>query len=240
MKKVRDFRFKQFTVSQDESTHKVGTDGVLLGAWVDVSECENILDVGTGSGVIALMLAQRTAENVVIHAVEIQPQDSRQARKNFEASPWNERLTLHETSVQGFSPANHFDLIVSNPPYFIDSWLPPSDSRTTVRHTTHLSFEDLLKSVVRLLNPAKGKFAVILPFSEAQRFIKLAELSHLFPVRECAFKSRGHKPVERLLLEFSFGKKLKLIEELTLYRDNEGEEWSNEYKELTRQFYLKI
>ena len=203
MKKIKDFHFKQFTISQHGSTHKVGTDGVLLGAWVDVTNKKNILDIGTGSGVIALMLAQRTSSEALIDAVEIQPEDAQQARENVQRSPWAERIRVHQTSIQEFQSHQKFDLIVSNPPFFVNSWLPPTEKRATVRHTQNLNFDELLQAVLKFIS-ADGVFAIVLPFTEALQFIKKAESNHLYNVRRCEFSSRPHKPVERLLLEFSF------------------------------------
>jgi tRNA1Val (adenine37-N6)-methyltransferase len=238
MKKVRDFRFKKFTVLQEGATHKVGTDGVLLGAWVDVTGTTRILDIGTGSGVIALMLAQRT-EDISIDAVEIQSQDAQQARENFLASPWPDRLSVHECAIQDFRTENRYDLIVSNPPFFVNSWLPPKEQRSIVRHTDTLSFEALLTCVKRLLSSIPGsRFATVLPFVEGNQFIELATTFGLYCIRRCEFKSREHKPVERLLLEFSRKLDSTIHETLTLYK--EGEEWSEAYKTLTRSFYLKL
>jgi tRNA1Val (adenine37-N6)-methyltransferase len=240
MKKARDFKFKKFTVAHDESTHKVGTDGVLLGAWVNLAHAKSVLDIGTGSGVIALMLAQRTEAPVRINAVELQETDARQALKNIEASQWRERITLHHCAIQDFNPDSRFDLIVTNPPFFINSWLPPTESRTAVRHTTTLSFEDLLSSAIRMMNREHGRLAIILPHVEGRQFLAMAQTKGLHCIRECEFRSRQHKPVERLLLEFSFQNLYPVKEELVLYKEADGEEWSDSYKALTGDFYLKI
>jgi tRNA1Val (adenine37-N6)-methyltransferase len=237
MKKVRDFQFKQFTVAQGSATHKVGTDGVLLGAWVNVENVKYILDIGTGTGLIALMLAQRTNDDAVIEAIEIQENDVQQARLNFANSPWRKRLVVHREAVQNFYSDIKFDLIVSNPPYFINSALPPTAERAAVRHTHALSFDELLDAVARLLNPS-GKFAVILPYQEGQHFKNLSGLKGLHCIRECEFRARTEKPIERVLMEFSFQQSFKLKEELVLYKKDEV--WSDEYKALTREFYLKI
>jgi tRNA1Val (adenine37-N6)-methyltransferase len=237
MKGSADFRFKQFTIRQQQSTHKVGTDGVLLGAWADVSHVTRILDIGTGTGLIALMLAQRTPVSVFIDAAEIEKADADQATENVQQSPWPSKIKIHHTSIQDFHPGHHYDLIVSNPPFFINSWLPPEKKRAQARHADQLSFDDLLHAVKRLLNP-EGKFAVILPFDEAQRFIERAHFSHLYCLRQLAFRSRSQKPIERLLLEF--GRKIQPVfkEELILHA--EGDAWSEAYCQLTREFYLKI
>jgi tRNA1Val (adenine37-N6)-methyltransferase len=238
MKKVKDFIFKQFKVSQEKSSHKVGTDGVLLGAWASVAHSQKILDIGAGSGVIALMLAQR-APNASVDALEIQEQDALQAEINFQSSPWKDRLRIHHTSLQQYTSESRYDLIVSNPPYFINSTLPPVSHRSIVRHTHTLSFGVLLEGINKLLSP-HGIFAVILPVVEGKHFISAAKEIELRLHRICEFKSRAKKTPERLLMEFGFSEKQLITEELILYRDDVGEEWSDDYKALTREFYLKI
>jgi tRNA1Val (adenine37-N6)-methyltransferase len=142
------FQFKQFSVAHDRSTHKIGTDGVLLGAWADVSNVQYILDVGTGTGVIALMMAQRTAGSVLIDAVEIEKEDSEQALQNVLQSPWASRIGVHHTAIQNFSPSRQYDLVISNPPYFVNSWKPPEKKRSQARHTHELSFDELLTAAL--------------------------------------------------------------------------------------------
>ena len=174
------FRFKQFAVEQEDVAMKVGTDGVLLGAWADCDGANRILDIGTGTGVIALQMAQRNTE-AQIYAVEIDETATKRARANFDASPWAERLGVEQTAVQEYSPLEKFDLIVSNPPYFVDSLLPPDAKRSTARHTHDLTFEELDKAVTRLLAD-NGKFALILPIAEFEKYLTLTQL-HL--VRRC-------------------------------------------------------
>ncbi|MEO5603406.1 MAG: methyltransferase [Cyclobacteriaceae bacterium] len=233
----KPFHFKQFTVGQNSATHKVGTDGVLLGAWVQVAgEINNILDIGTGSGLITLMLAQRTAPATRIEGIEIAEQDVLQARENVQHSPWPQKIIIHHIAVQKFFPQKKYDLIVSNPPYFINSWLPPEKKRSQARHTQSLSFESLLASTARLL-ASQGRLAVILPFVEGSGFIDLADKFQLFLNRKTSFRSRSHKPVERLLLEFSFSQTTIKESDLVLY--SEGETWSEAHHELTREFYLE-
>lgn len=232
------FRFKQFSVAHDRCTHKVGTDAVLLGSWVNTSETDRrILDVGTGSGVIALMLAQRTGEKTSIDAFDIHADDAQQARENAANSPWPDKITVHRAKAQTFASGSQYDLIVSNPPYFSKSLLPPDSKRSAARHTNDLPFEDLLKTVVRLLVPA-GRFGVILPYAEANRFIDLAAVCGLYPFRRTHFRTRQHKPVERVLLEFSAEHITAVTSELTLY--NGDNEWSDPYRELTRDFYIGL
>lgn len=162
------FRFKQFAVRQDRCPMKVGTDGVLLGAWAEVRPGDRrMLDVGTGTGLIALMLAQRSA--AWITAVDIDVECATQAAENFAASPWADRLDAVSVAVQRYDPVEKFDLIVSNPPYYVDSLLSPDEGRNTARHAAGLPFGELAAAVVRLLAPG-GRFALVLPPVEMQRF----------------------------------------------------------------------
>lgn len=230
------FHFKQFSVRHDRSTMKVGTDGVLLGAWVDVSNCKRILDIGTGSGVIALMLAQRTTSDVVIDGVEVEKEDADQANENVLHSPWPRRIEIHCTPIQHFHSDELYDLIVSNPPYFNNSAKPPNEKRIQARHTTSLPYEVLLKQSVSLLR-REGRLAVILPYSEGIQFETLASGVALSCTRKAVFRTRRGKPVERLLMEFSKTAKSLVEHEILLY--NDGLEWSDDYIRLTRDFYLK-
>lgn len=230
------FRFKQFSIEHGPSTMKVGTDGVLLGAWVDVGDAQRILDIGTGSGLIALMLAQRTSPEVTIDGVEISAMDALQAEKNFLRSPWKERLAIHHTPIQEFAPLEKYDLIVSNPPYFINSLRPEEAMREQARHTTTLSHTDLLKATQRLLKPG-GRTGVILPLQEGLLFKNTVTANGLCCIRETAFRSKEGKAIERLLLEFSFNNLPPKQDSLTLYDENSN--WSNEYRELTKAFYLR-
>ncbi len=237
MKSKTDFHFKKFSVSHAGSTMKVGTDTVLLGAWVDTGHAIHILDIGTGNGTIALMLAQRTAEDAIIDAVEIEKTDALQARENFIQSPWSHKIHLHAISIQEFFPQKKYDLIVSNPPYFNNSQSPPNEKRYQARHTIALNYEELIMSTVRLLSK-NGKFNVILPYLEGIQFIKLAHQFDLSCTRQYSFRTRQEKPIERWLLEFSKRSNLLATGEILLYKAND--EWSDSYKRLTQDFYLKL
>ena len=232
------FQFKQFSVAQDVCTHKVGTDGVLLGAWVRVLRNDlHMLDVGTGSGLIALMLAQRSREHTRIDAIDIEESDVIQAEGNVLRSPWKEKVTVHQTSLQDFSPEKKYDLIVANPPFFSAGILPAGKRRSQARHTLALPPADLLKHATRLLK-ASARLAVILPSLEALTFIDLARSLHLTLLRKTSVQSRPYKPVERILLEFGYGGQPEPENELTIH--HEGHLWSQDYIDLTRAFYLKL
>ncbi len=231
------FQFKQFSIEDDRCAMKVGTDAVLLGAWVDVSKAKKILDVGTGCGIIALMLAQRTERDVWIEGIEIEEQDAIQAAENSSLSPWKNRIKVTHQSLQEFKDGESFDLIVSNPPYFINSQLPPSTDRAKARHTHSLSYQELIDHSTRLLKN-EGRLAVVLPYIEGKDFVNLASIRGLICIRQLAFYSRKDKPQERWLFEFALIPKPLVTEQLTLH--GEGETWSPEYKALTKSFYLKL
>jgi tRNA1Val (adenine37-N6)-methyltransferase len=237
MRNKSHFKFKKFTVTHAGSTMKVGTDAVLLGAWVTVGQAETILDIGTGNGTIALMLAQRSLETATIAAVELEATDVMQTKENFNSSPWYDKILLHHTSIQNFFPEEKYDLIVSNPPYFNNSQRPPDTRRHQARHTVTLSYRELIDAALRLLKN-NGTFNVILPFTEGLQFIELAGSDGLFCTRQYSFRTRSEKPIERWLLEFSTHQTNTEMGEILLY--DEGEKWSEGYKKLTADFYLGI
>ena len=230
------FQFKQFTIHQQRSAMKVGTDGVLIGAWASVRVNDRtILDIGTGTGLIALMLAQRNPEAEVV-AVDIDSESAAQARDNVAASPWSDRVTVEECAVQDFVSDLKFDLIVSNPPYFVDSQKCPDGSRNTARHTDTLSFSELMKAAERLLAP-DGRFAVIVPAESAMSVIAAGNM-HL--VRRCDVRTKPSAQPKRVMLEFSPRfEGAALREELTIGDGTNGG-YSPEYVALTRDFYLKF
>lgn len=231
------FQFKQFKVEDTNCAHKVGTDGTLLGAWVNLNDSATLLDVGTGSGLIALMLAQRSSPLAKIEAIEIAQADYEEAKKNILQSPWAEKIKVHHTSLQEFVSQKKIDCIVSNPPYFINSSKPPTTSRATPRHTDTLSFKELICASKQLISP-KGKLNVILPYTEGLHFIDLALQESFYTTRKWSFRTRKEKPIERLLLEFAFNPTNTEHGEILLY--SSASEWSEEYKNLTRDFYLKL
>lgn len=232
------FQFKQFSIAHDRCTHKVGTDGVLLGAWVRVLPGDrSVLDIGTGSGLIALMVAQRTGVNCFIDAIEIGEEDASQAKDNVSQSPWKDRVKVYNTALQDFHVGKPYDLIVTNPPYFSSSLLPPDEKRGRARHSNALPWPQLLEHVIRLLSD-QGRLAMILPHAEALKFTSLASTAGLFVLRKTVVRSRANKPPERLLLEL--GTSVNGMPDTELILHSGPEKWSEEYVLLTKDFYLKI
>ena len=230
------FKFKKFSVCDDRATMKVGTDGVLLGAWADVSIAKNLLDIGTGSGIIALMMAQRTDENSRIDAVEFQAEDAQQAIENVSLSPWLEKISVIHSSIQEFISKTQYQCILCNPPYFSKSLHPSSASRRNARHDVTLSHNDLLQAAVRLLS-LEGRLNVVLPPAESDAFMAEASAMKLFPTRLTRFFTRPGKNQERSLMEFRRTKD-KLVEgTLMLYQVDDR--WTAEYRKLTGEFYLE-
>lgn len=236
-RKENGFQFKQFTIHDNRCAHKVGTDGTLLGAWVNTSYAENILDIGTGSGLVALMLAQRTTQSTSIEGIEISWPDFEQAKENIRQSPWPEKINIQHSSLQEFTPEKKFSCIVSNPPFFNNSFKPPQKSRVTPRHTDTLPYNELLFYSKTLLTE-NGKLNVILPNKEGLQFIELAKNYGLFVHRQWSFRTRIEKPIERWLLEFGGQTRAIELGEILLYQTKE--DWSSNYKELTKDFYLKL
>lgn len=298
------FSFKQFTVWQEHAAMRVGTDGVLLGAWCDLSSCvsvvipdestdrrqpENVcpadpsqildssnrdqtvwddhvqdereksvcgaqngadaetkkvgrvLDIGSGTGVIALMVAQRTS-NAQIDAVEPDSGSCEDALRNFAESPWADRLHLHGVTLQEYvscyAEKVQYDLIVSNPPYFVDSLKAPDPVRNAVRHAVSLPFEELLDGVKTLL-AEHGRFAVILPVTEGVLLEKLALERSLHCVRKCLVQTKPGVPPKRVMMEFG-RKSVPLHSDLLIMETERQQEFTEEYRRLTRDFYLKF
>ena len=217
---------------------KVGTDGTLLGAWASLPADGRILDIGTGTGLIAIMAAQRTA-GARITAIDIDADCISQAQENVDASPWSDRVEVIHAPLQEFSPNNTFDAIISNPPYFIDSQLSPDAARTTARHTETLSFDDLTQGVLRLLAP-EGHFALILPQPEMKRFLS-ASRGRLFITRCCEVWSTPTSGVRRIMAELSTTPPAQPpTAEKLIIEDSGPQGYSEEYRALTRDFYLKF
>ena len=229
------FKFKQFTVHQSRCAMKVGTDGTLLGAWTDIpSNRVRILDIGTGTGLIALMLAQR-ATDAMITGIDIDADAVCQARENVEVSPFASRIQIVQADVADYE-AEPFDVIVSNPPYFVESLTCPDYQRTTARHTALLTYQTLMCSAFRLLSD-EGRFSVIIPFDFRSLLESEASLAGFFMSRICGVKTTPKKCPKRYLIEFRKHPVFELdITEGIIETDPcVRSEW---YQELTKDFYL--
>lgn len=232
------FRFKQFTIEQQHAAMKVGTDGVLLGAWASLpGPGSRVLDVGTGTGLIALMLAQRTKE-VRLDALEIDPSSARQAKENFQSSPWKERLTCLPSSFQEYSSRSKilYDLIICNPPFFSASYLTPSKEKNLARHDDSLSLGDLFKGSLALLKK-KGLISLILPLQKEAQALDLSKEHQMYCNRRTRVIPAPGKPMHRVLLEFSFVPGKCSEDELTI-ETGKRHSYSDEYLKLTDDFYL--
>lgn len=221
---------------------KIGTDGILLGAWVPAEQPQRILDIGTGTGLIALMMAQRFP-NATIDAVEIEPNAAEQAAQNFSASPWPERLSLHHQSIQSFAASGRLDktysLIVSNPPWFVDSLKSDESSRNLARHTDSLSHVELLNSASLLRS--SGRLAVVLPFGDTASFIHAADERSLYCCRQCHVRSKPGLSPHRVLLEFETAPLKSESSHQDLVIENEQHHnYTDLFRELTRDFYLRF
>lgn len=231
------FHFKQFSVQQDKCAMKVGTDAVLIGSWVQTGNASFILDIGTGSGVIALMLAQKC--NARIDAIDVDEKAFQQSHENFIKSPWSFRLNSNHNSLQNFSKEHEskYDLIVTNPPYFHHASKPPEESRLNARHSDLLTFDELLDGVKKILSP-EGRFCVILPCKEGVEFLDKAQRKELFCRQLLRIKTKADKNEKRLIMEFSFH--LGAIEEDEIIIQEEDGSFTEEYIDLTRDYYIQL
>jgi len=233
------FRFKKFEIYQDKCSMKVNTDGVLLGAWSNINQSKNALDIGTGTGIIAMMLAQRNPF-LKVTAVEIEIEAYLQAKNNMEQSIFGERLIAVHSSLQDYVNIAEiqFDLIISNPPFFTGGTFSSNENKANVRHTIKLSHSDLLLSVKKLL-ASDGYFDVILPYIEGLRFVEMADKYDISLVRMTEVRSRINKGIERLLLRFKHGVTSDFVrDEFVIYQGNGAKDYSEEFTSLTKDFYL--
>lgn len=237
MSKKNSFKLKQFSIIQEKSAMKVGVDGILLGAWADVSGCERILDVGTGTGLIALIMAQRS--EALITAVELEENAAKEARYNAETTAWKKRIEICHDSFQNFvnGSSNKYDLIVSNPPYFKNSLKARSEQRTVARHNDSLPFDELVRGAAKLLSN-KGKFSVIIPINSVEELLELGIENHLYLCRKTKIKANKNKKCKRVMLEWCREETTSTDNVLVL--SNSDGTPSEEYKELTGEFYLKF
>lgn len=232
------FHFKEFTVNQDRCAMKVGTDSVLFGAWIDPTKSQFVLDIGTGTGILSLMLAQKS--NAVIDAIDIDLQACEQARENSMQSKWNHRINVYHSTLQNFMhrALMVYDLIISNPPYFADAHKTNDNARNIARHMDEtLSIDDLISGVLKLLSD-DGRFCVILPYKEGMLFYEKAMLNKLYCTRLTRVKTKIDKPEKRLMMEFS--RHMKVIEEDEIVIQETENYFTDQYINLTKDFYLNL
>lgn len=234
------FSFKQFSVNQDKCAMKIGTDGVLLGAWCPVDNNPfSVLDIGAGTGILSLMLAQRShAEQ--IDALEIDEDAYEQCVENFENSPWSDRLFCFHAGLDEFvdEPEDEYDIIISNPPFYSENYKTDDSKRDLARFQDALPFEELVEAADLLLSE-NGIFAVIIPYKEEDRFIDLCAQVELFPVKVTRVKGTPTTPIVRSLLAFK-RYELSVLTADELVIEISRHEYTDEYIDLTKDFYLKM
>ena len=231
------FQFKQFTINQDRCAMKVGTDGTLLGAWANapVEPCR-ILDIGTGTGLVALMMAQRYPQSQVI-GIDIDRDAAIQAQENVDASPFSDRVKIINADAVKIEDKEGFDSIVCNPPYFVDSLTCPQDQRTLARHTITLTYEQLMQTAYKLLKN-DGMFSIVVPTENNDAIESAAALAGFMISRICMIKTTPNKLPKRQLIEFRKNRidRIDFCEEILEIFPNQRSDW---YYELTRDFYIK-
>lgn len=250
------FTFRQFVVYHDRTAMKVGTDGVLLGSWAALCYPDGhsrfsadgfssgsegiplrILDVGTGSGLVALMMAQRFPSSVV-DAIDIDSASCRQAEENVSLSPFSDRVHVFESSVQSFVPSSCYDVMVCNPPFFVDSLKSPDKRRSLARHSDTLPADVLFRFAFEWLS-AEGMLYLVIPSENFNLFMSSASLSGFYSYEVCAIKTTPSKPVRRYLLSFSKHRPKQLVETLNYLQNPDGSR-SSWYAKLTDKFYLDL
>jgi len=233
------FQFKQFRIIQERSAMKVGMDGVLIGAWTDALDADRILDIGTGTGLIALMMAQKN-NHAKIDAIEIEPEADNEAILNVQNSLWKDRVSLECCAFQEFADNTtaKYDLIVSNPPFFTNGEKAPVENRSQARHSDSLPLDVLISGAAGLLNN-NGRIALVLPVESLKEIEQLAALNWLFISRLCHVKPNPLKPDFRIMVELSRVEGL-LREEYLMIEFEKHHDYTHEYKELTKDYYLKF
>lgn len=232
------FQFKQFSIDDSNCAMKIGTDGCLLGAWAEVTDSNSVLDIGTGSGIIALMLAQRS--KAMIDAVEIDHEAYKQAMKNFHESHWRTRLNAIHSSIQEYvkSCTKKYDLIVSCPPYFLNSLKAPDKKRRLARHADSLTFEELITGSLRLLKP-EGKFCTIIPAKSMQKIYDIALIEGYHFVKITEVEPKVDATPVRVLLQMQQNK-IPCIKNKISILDSAGKNYTSGYIELTKVFYINF
>lgn len=231
------FRFKQFTIRQDRCAMKVGTDGVILGAWTVVDGAVSVLDIGTGTGLLALMLAQRS-EILTVNALELDRDAAVQAAQNVAGSRFHDRITVLNVDFREFDPGRelYYDLVICNPPYFIASQKPVNRERSLARHTETLSLSDIFTGSAGLLS-ARGRLSMIIPAEGYARAAEEAGQAGLHPARILYVHPLPNAEPKRICIEFS-RKEQALVTEKMVLETGERHAWTENYRLLTRDFYL--
>jgi len=228
------FRFKQFEIDQTGCAMKINTDGVLLGTMAQQQNPKRILDIGTGTGVIALMLAQRFPQ-AQVHAIEIDEQASATAGKNFQKSIFNNRLTNSNISIEQYSNKEKFELIVSNPPYFVNDYKNAEPKKKIARHASNTFFAELIKKVDVLLNE-NGCFWFVLPIKQAEELVRKGEEHNLFPTRIIKLHSNDSKPEFRRIICLEREKTVLQKEDFVIYESEK--KYTKAYELLLKDFFL--
>lgn len=233
---MSEFVFRHFSVKQEKSAMKIGTDSVLLGCFCEVDHARHVLDIGTGTGLLALMLAQKS--NAVIDAVEADGPAATEAAGNFEASPWSQRLFLHHQSIQDYTTVckKKYDVIISNPPYFKagDNVKISDEQRSRARHDASLTFQELANVVKQLLDE-EGSFWLILPVAEAAQFKQSGKEYDLFCYQSVSIIPKSGQPANRLIMQFGLEERTGVEKAFVVYHaDNTP---SAAYKQIARDFY---
>jgi tRNA1Val (adenine37-N6)-methyltransferase len=229
------FTFKHFTINQDRCAMKVCTDACILGASTAVENVKNILDIGTGTGLLALMLAQRT--DAKIDAVEIEENAYNQALNNVSESKFSDIITIYHQDIQSYNAANSYDLIISNPPFYQKSLKSPDTQTNKALHAVELTFDELIASVIRLLKP-DGRFIVLLPPFEVEKLIQIAQKKELYLSKKILIRHDESKPVFRIIATFQNLQVLDYQEEILVIHEKDGKTYSEKFRDLLKDYYL--
>ena len=231
----KPFNFKEFSIHQNNAAMKIGTDGILIGAWVNVSEKFKAIDIGSGTGIISIMLCQRNI-NLELDSIEISPNAIIDAKINIKSCNWSNRIKLFHRDLKDFHPHSNYDLIVSNPPFFKESLEPSNSERSKARHQNDLKLEDILKFSKQNLSK-DGSLNIILPFEQKKEAKEFAKKYGLKSIRECTVYPKPNKAPHRILIEFSKTKNKQVMKESLVIEENGRHNYSEDYKKLTREFY---
>jgi tRNA1Val (adenine37-N6)-methyltransferase len=230
------FQFKKFRIRQDRAAMKVTTDACLLGAWADAEAAQSILDIGTGTGLLALMVAQRST--ALVDAIEIDPASVEQAKENVNASPWASRIHVMQHDVKAFFPGKKYDLIICNPPFFENQLHSPFPSKNQARHNVSLNSSELIASVMRLLD-SPGKWVVLLPYSQKEELVSKVKSVPLNLTRQLFIRDQPHVDFRRVILQFQTALIAPPITETLSLKNAEGK-YSAGFIRLMKDYYLHL